>query len=267
MLSLNIGYLFILVAAVVTGVASRARPLQENNIKLATERKNGFTTVWTKIVENPPDSLEVALGSRVELQCEVGGHPPPQVYWITGNEPERQIQELITRAQEESNTVSTEWEGVSLISSTYVIDCASVEDQGLKYCVSVSKDAVATSLPTVLLVNTTRTTECNGDTQPTIVLHSTWRFALQQDTVILRCRVVGQPEPYLFWLDNSNNIISPTTHARHTVLPNGDLQITNVKWGDMGEYVCKVQSGRTQKRASTFLYIIRSNEEKKNNTI
>jgi len=67
-----------------------------------------------------------------------------------------QIQELITRAQEESNTVSTEWEGVSLISSTYVIDCAGVEDQGLKYCVSVSKDAVATSLPTVLLVNSKR---------------------------------------------------------------------------------------------------------------
>jgi len=134
MLSLNTGYLLILLAVTVTNVASRARPMEENNIKLATERKvsvnnalnrnalnrswhlkflssycaycaaslllcthhgarciflpfslirmcirkreiypstfhqspltfqNGFTTVWTKIVENPPDSLEVALG-------------------------------------------------------------------------------------------------------------------------------------------------------------------------------------------------------------
>ncbi|KMQ89967.1 neural ectodermal development factor imp-l2, partial [Lasius niger] len=90
--------------------------------------------------------------SRVELQCEVAGNPPPQVYWITGNEPERQIQELTTRAQEASNAVSTEWEGVSKIVSTYVIDCVRPEDQGLKYCVSVSKNIVDQSA-TVLLVN------------------------------------------------------------------------------------------------------------------
>lgn len=125
------------------------------------------------------------------MQCEVTGNPPPQVYWITGNEPERQvrlsllililfgksseicdkschttaflpyisliairqIQELTTRAQEASNIISTEWEGLSHVSSTYVIDCVRPEDQGLKYCVSVSKNIVAQSTATVLLVN------------------------------------------------------------------------------------------------------------------
>lgn len=64
-----------------------------------------------------------------------------------------QIQELTTRAQEASNIVSTEWEGVSQVSSTYVIDCVRPEDQGLKYCVSVSKNIVVQSAATVLLVN------------------------------------------------------------------------------------------------------------------
>lgn len=64
-----------------------------------------------------------------------------------------QIQELTTRAQEATNVVSTEWEGVSQVSSTYVIDCVRPEDQGLKYCVSVSKNIVAQSAATVLLVN------------------------------------------------------------------------------------------------------------------
>lgn len=64
-----------------------------------------------------------------------------------------QIQELITRAQEASNVVSPEWEGVSQVSSTYVIDCVRPEDQGLKYCVSVSKKKVVQSAATVLLVN------------------------------------------------------------------------------------------------------------------
>lgn len=123
------------------------------------------------------------------MQCQVIGNPPPQVYWITGNEPERQvglsllmftffslekfskicnkslhnsihlviviwqIQELTTRAQETSNVVSTEWEGIGQVSSTYVIDCVRPEDQGLKYCVSVSKNIVVQSTATVLLVN------------------------------------------------------------------------------------------------------------------
>ncbi|XP_020292320.1 neural/ectodermal development factor IMP-L2 isoform X2 [Pseudomyrmex gracilis] len=228
----------------------------KDDIKSTGTKKNGFMSTWTRILQNPPDSLEVAIGSRVELQCEVAGNPPPQVYWITGNEPERQIQELITRAQEASNTISTEWEGVSQVSSTYVIDCVRPEDQGLKYCVSVSKNMVAQSAATVLLVNTTRTTACNSENPPTITLHSSWRFALQRSTVILPCRVTGQPIPYLFWIDNAGNTISPASHLRHTVLPNGDLQITDLQWSDMGEFTCKVQSGYTEKSVTTFLYPI-----------
>ncbi|XP_018352560.1 PREDICTED: uncharacterized protein LOC108754623 [Trachymyrmex septentrionalis] len=228
----------------------------KSEIKPAGMKKSGFTTTWTRILQNPPDSLEVAVGSRVELQCEVVGNPPPQVYWITGNEPERQIQELTARVQKTNNGMSTEWEGVSQITSTYVIDCVRVEDQGLKYCVSVSKNVVVQSAPTVLLVNSTKATECNSESQPTITLHASWRFALNENTVILPCRVVGQPAPYLFWLDNSSKIISPITHERHTVLPSGDLQITNLDWPDMGEYTCKVQSGYTEKSISTFLYPI-----------
>lgn len=240
-----------------SSVANRLK----SDIKPSAEKKAGFISTWTRILQNPPDSLEVAVGSRVELQCEVAGNPPPQVYWITGNEPERQIQELTTRAQEASNIVSTEWEGVSHVLSTYVIDCVRPEDQGLKYCVSVSKNIVAQSTATVLLVNTTKTAVCSSESQPTITLHSSWRFALQQNTVILPCRAAGQPTPYLFWIDNLGKTISPATHARHTVLANGDLEISDLEWSDMGEYTCKVQSGYTEKSVSTFLYPVRSESE------
>lgn len=104
----------------------------------------------------------------------------------------------------------------------------------------------------------TRTTACNSENPPTITLHSSWRFALQRSTVILPCRVTGQPIPYLFWIDNAGNTISPASHLRHTVLPNGDLQITDLQWSDMGEFTCKVQSGYTEKSVTTFLYPVRS---------
>ncbi|XP_011701291.1 PREDICTED: neural/ectodermal development factor IMP-L2 [Wasmannia auropunctata] len=231
--------------------------------KPAGEKKNGFTSTWTEIDQNPSDSLEVAVGSRVELHCVANGNPPPQVYWITGNEPERQIQELIARVQERSSTTSPGWEGVGQISSTYVIDCVRVEDQGLKYCVSVSKNAVAQSTATVLLVNSTKVTECNRQGQSTITLHAPWRFAFAGNTIILPCRVVGQPTPYLFWLDNLGRIISPSTHTRYIVLPSGDLQISDLEWSDMGDYTCKVQSGYTEKSVTTFLYPFQSNSKER----
>lgn len=104
----------------------------------------------------------------------------------------------------------------------------------------------------------TKIAECNKESQLTITLYHPWRLALEESMVILPCRVVGQPTPYLFWIDNLGKTISPATHARHIVLPNGDLQITDIKWDDMGDYTCKVQSGYTEKSVTTFLYPVRS---------
>lgn len=110
----------------------------------------------------------------------------------------------------------------------------------------------------VTLITATKSIKCNSESQLTITLHAPWRFAFQQSTVILPCRAVGQPAPYLFWIDNMGNTVSPATHERHTVLPNGDLQIIDLEWDDMGEYTCKVQSGNTEKSVTTFLYPARS---------
>lgn len=242
-----------------SGTANRLK----SSAKPVGMKKNGLTTTWTKILQYPPDSIEVAVGSRVELHCEVIGNPPPQVYWLTGNEPknelERKTEELFEQAEEASSSVSTQWEGLSQVSSTYVIDCVRAEDQGLKYCMSVSKNVVQMTA-TALLVNSTKIAECNKESQLTITLYHPWRLALEETTVILPCRVMGQPTPYLFWIDNSGKTISPATHARHIVLPNGDLQITDIKWDDMGDYTCKVQSGYTEKSVTTFLYPVRSGE-------
>ncbi|TGZ53517.1 neural/ectodermal development factor IMP-L2 [Temnothorax longispinosus] len=240
-----------------SGTANRVK----YNAKPAAWKKKNLRTTWTKILQYPPDSMEVAVGSRVELHCEVIGNPPPQVYWLTGNEPERQSQELLAGSlrSEEASGVSTQWEGLSQVSSTYVIDCVRAEDQGLKYCMSLSKNIVQTAA-TALLVNSTKVAECNKESQPTITLYHSWRLALEGTTVILPCRVVGQPTPYLFWMDNSGKTVSPATHARHTVLPSGDLQITDIKWEDMGDFTCKVQSGYTEKSVTTFLYPVCSED-------
>lgn len=97
-----------------------------------------------------------------------------------------------------------------------------------------------------------RTEECHN--QPTITLHAPWRLANQGSTVVLPCRVEGQPTPYVSWLDNIGNRIGTSAFARRAVTSNGDLRIKNLQWGDMGEYTCRVQSDNTDKSVVSFVY-------------
>ncbi|XP_011139853.1 neural/ectodermal development factor IMP-L2 isoform X1 [Harpegnathos saltator] len=225
-----------------------------NITKLLLQRN--FLATWTRIVKEPT-SLQVGAGSRVELQCVVNGNPPPRVYWFSGTEAERQIQEMTTRAQEEGNN-DLPMEGIAQYISKYVIDCVKPEDEGYRYCVSVSNDKVVYSQPSLLLVDKSRTEECSdSESEPTITLHTVWRLAMQGSTVILQCRVEGRPMPYLLWLDNMGNRIGTSAFARRTVLANGDLRIKDLKWSDMGDYICRVQSGDTEKSVSTFLYPVK----------
>ncbi|XP_014480373.1 PREDICTED: neural/ectodermal development factor IMP-L2 isoform X2 [Dinoponera quadriceps] len=221
--------------------------------------QRSFMTTWTRILQEPV-SLQVAVGSRVELQCEAVGNPSPQVYWFSGTEAESQIQEMITRAREDANRMPRQWDGMGQLTSTYVIDCVKPEDTGYRYCVSVSGGKVAHSKPALLLVDTSRTGECPRESQPIVTLHAPWRFMYQGNTVILPCRVEGQPMPYLYWLDNLGNRISTSGFRRRTVLPNGDLRIDDLKWTDMGDYTCRVQSGNTEKSVSTFLYPLKRSQ-------
>ncbi|XP_032686770.1 neural/ectodermal development factor IMP-L2 isoform X2 [Odontomachus brunneus] len=226
----------------------------EGDVELTDERKN--MRPWTHISQEP-ESLQVSVGSRVELRCVAAGNPPPRIYWFSGPEAERQIRDMITRVREEGNVVPAEWEGLGELNSTYVIDCVKPEDAGYRYCVSVSNDKVAYSQPSLLLVDgsrnaITRTEECHN--QPSITLNTAWKLAIQGSTVVLPCRVEGQPTSYVSWLDNMSNRIGTSAFARHAVMPNGDLRIKNLQWEDMGAYTCRLQSNNMDKSVVSFVY-------------
>lgn len=42
---------------------------------------------WVKIGQPPFQFITVALGSRVELECEAMGSPIPTLQWFKGNQP------------------------------------------------------------------------------------------------------------------------------------------------------------------------------------
>lgn len=100
-----------------------------------------------------------------------------------------------------------------------------------------------------------RTEECH--TQTAITLYAPWTLTSQGSTVFLPCRVKGEPQPYVTWLDNEDNRIPKSLFARRAVMPNGDLRIKNLKWADMGQYTCRAHLNSAEvihKSVTSFLY-------------
>ncbi|XP_011862803.1 PREDICTED: immunoglobulin superfamily member 10 [Vollenhovia emeryi] len=226
----------------------RSPPKKKNN--------NTLSLTWIKTLRNEPDYMEVTAGNRLELRCEATGNPPPEVHWLLGNDAERQ-DEHYAQIGPRTN------DGFTQVISTYVIDCVKPEHQGLVKCVSVSNNVVRTSVRAILVNGTSD--KCDNERPPVFTLYQPYRIAEQRTTVVLPCRVVGEPMPYQFWLDVHGITITPTTHTRHTVLPNGDLEIKDLEWEDMGDYTCMAELGFMQKNVTTFVYpLLPSSSEKRN---
>ncbi|KAK2586871.1 hypothetical protein KPH14_009808 [Odynerus spinipes] len=210
---------------------------------------------WTKIKKSPESSLTATVGSRIELQCEANGSPPPQILWLRGNDPEKQLAEFLSKGMAEIDISSDVWEGLGQIVSKLVIECVTPLDQGLIYCASVAGKKMQLSSPTLLLVNGENgNSSCNGENKPTITLHSPMRFALIGSTVVLPCRASGKLRPYTYWLDNNAAVIHSSSNPRHKILRNGDLVIDPLEWTDMGSFTCYAKSDYKEDSATTFLY-------------
>nr|KAF7413003.1 hypothetical protein H0235_012854 [Vespula pensylvanica] len=218
---------------------------------------------WTKITKNPASSLTATVGNRIELQCEANGSPPPQILWLRGNDPEKQLTEFLSKSMADFEISSDGWKGLGQIVSKLVIECVTPNDQGLIYCASVAGKKMQLSSPTLLLVNGENgNSSCNGENKPTITLHSPMRFALIGSTVVLPCRATGKLRPYTYWLDNNAAVIHSSSNPRHKILRNGDLVIDPLEWTDMGSLTCYAKSDYKEDSVTTFLYPMV--DEKKN---
>ncbi|XP_015175064.1 PREDICTED: neural/ectodermal development factor IMP-L2 isoform X1 [Polistes dominula] len=212
---------------------------------------------WTKITKNPASPITATVGNRIELRCEANGSPPPQILWLRGNDPEKQLTEFLGKSTADLEISSDGWEGLGQVVSKLVIECVTPNDQGLIYCASVAGKKMQLSSPTLLLVkdkDNGNNNSCIGENKPTITLHSPMRFALIGSTVVLPCRATGKLRPYTYWLDNNNAVIHSSSNPRYKILRNGDLVIDPLKWTDMGSLTCYAKSDYQEDSATTFLY-------------
>ncbi|XP_012270600.1 neural/ectodermal development factor IMP-L2 [Orussus abietinus] len=226
------------------------------------DNKAEYTREWTFIYKGGPTVFTAPERFRFVTECQASGSPSPQIYWLRGEDPQKQLNELIGNSVAD---VKSSPGTIAKVSSKLVIDCVSPSDVGNIYCASVSGSKTAISSPLVFRVieNTTGRNHsgCGAESQPTVTMFAPTMLAFIGSRVVLPCRASGRPRPHTYWLDINGKLVNPSENPRFKALSSGELVIDPLRWEDMGGYSCVARSGRLEDSVTTFLYpVLNTNE-------
>lgn len=80
------------------------------------------------------------------------------------------------------------------------------------------------------------------------------KLATSGMNVVLVCRAQGS-NVALNWInEDTNQLITDQDNSRFRILDNGDLEIKNIQWKDMGGYSCSAENELGSDRQTAFLY-------------
>ncbi|KAL1439365.1 hypothetical protein MTO96_010378 [Rhipicephalus appendiculatus] len=247
-----------------------------------------------KLRNTPPDVMTVAESESLVIECEAGGNPPPTIHWLKNGLRIGQDLSGSERTEDEVNPEGAPMLGLSFTRSRLFIDCASSQYDEAEYtCVAqnpyhriskstkvkVTKIGSAHSSPLCLVkksfgfkcleeygacynvgLNATRLTltadsfcaQCPPGVPARITMWTHTRLELMGSTVQLFCRPIGSPKPSVSWFGPDDTELQNSD--KYKVLENGDLEIRNIAWNDMGGYTCTAENSHGVDRTSTFLY-------------
>ncbi|XP_055023020.1 LOW QUALITY PROTEIN: immunoglobulin superfamily member 10, partial [Boleophthalmus pectinirostris] len=192
-----------------------------------------------KILQPRHRDISVNLGSSVDLDCQVEGHPKPRVTWVLPNH----AQMAATPFGLASNRVSI------LQNGTLRIVQAVFSDRGIYKCVGSSTSGADTvsirlyvsSLPPIF--------------QQTPIENVT---ASENGAVYLDCTASGSPQPTIRWITPDNIQLASSQYLigqNLRVFPNGTLIIENLTQGNAGKYQCLASNvmGTSKRMVNLFV--------------
>ncbi|XP_053341492.1 hemicentin-1 [Clarias gariepinus] len=151
--------------------------------------------------------------SPVVIGCTASGFPAPVLHW-----------------SKDGMRLSKEGEGYKILpSGALEIAAAELTHTGRYSC--VAKNAAGSAHRYVQVV---------VQEPPVIQAHPSTVDVILNNHVTLPCRATGTPRPTITWQKEGINIV--TTGSDFSVLPNGDLQISQAKVEDTGTYMCVAQN-------------------------
>ncbi|XP_064483494.1 zwei Ig domain protein zig-2-like [Ornithodoros turicata] len=249
--------ILVLVSAVVGSsfVGSRVGQLLASKT-LRSLRTGGFLLKsHLKLGNTPPDTLNVAELDSIVIDCEAGGNPQPTIYWLKNG---RRLSQDDDARWEENN--GTPMLGLGYTHARLFIDCASSHYDEAEYtCVAenlyhrLSKSTKLTVTKSdAYRVCLVKKSFVNAGSPARITMWTHTRLELVGSTVQLFCRPTGTPKPNVIWFGPDDNEIQ--NGQKYKILENGDLEIRNIAWDDMGGYNCTAENAHGFDRTSTFLY-------------
>lgn len=151
-------------------------------------------------------------------------------------------------------------QGIAKVKSRHVIPAVLTVHSGNYMCLAESGSQIATGTTRLIVNNEVpqrNFTQLIKDhilavsRSPRIVLfYSTYMDVIGND-VVLPCKAVGNPPPTIIWLNAHQEIMD---NDRATVLADGSLRLRNIRWSDMGPYMCIARNVVDSDQTQTFLY-------------
>ncbi|XP_041834198.1 matrix-remodeling-associated protein 5 [Melanotaenia boesemani] len=193
-----------------------------------------------RILQPRHRDVTVPLGGKVDLECRVEGHPPPQVTWVLPN------QVHMTAA---SASVSSQHRVAVDNNGTLWISQASYSDRGIYKCISSSvagADSVLVYLYVSVLPPVIQQTRHENMSLP------------EGGSAYIHCSATGAPPPVIRWITPDGMQLTASqlvTGRNFIVFPNGTLYIRGLGSGNSGRYECSASNNMASSRRTVILTV------------
>ncbi|GFT29637.1 hypothetical protein NPIL_253472 [Nephila pilipes] len=236
---------------------SKRNARRHEDIKEDDESSWLFPKAHLRLHSRPPKVLHVKEGGSEILECQAGGSPLPHIYWLKNGVQLSKIEiedELDLKTDEDGERKRL---NMGSTSSRLYLDCLTIGDDAEYTCIAENAN-LRESTTTQVKVSSSDDRGCQSKKQfgqaPRIVSWTKTALENQGQDVQVFCRVEGHPKPTIKWLDPQEEEIDPEKGPKFDILLNGDLVIRNLKWKDMGNYICVAENTHGSARAEIFVY-------------
>ncbi|KAL5014246.1 hypothetical protein ScPMuIL_008516 [Solemya velum] len=166
-----------------------------------------------------PKYIEVDVGGNATFICEAGGTPAPWLYLFVNGVP---LADVTDPQIVSGQFLKQSKQNITLVNlapgDAMVIQCNATNRYG--YIFSDVYLNVLSEIPKLIR-------------PPELVTK-----AAEGQSLNLTCRFSGRPVPTIKWLKNS----VPITDGHYTILPSGDLHVTELVLADSGNYQCEAEN-------------------------
>jgi len=188
-----------------------------------------------------PARVDGRKSGEIILTCSATGSPAPSIAWYKDD---LFVPHLDYNLEERSPSIG---ETVAQLR----LPCLSESDAGLYECRARAGKKEVSAVTEINVVEY-EDNLCREEGQPEISMWRPTMMVEEGEVVVMPCRVKQSHDQQIIWTNGRGDELG--NDVRFVVSDNGDLKISGVTWGDMGQYTCTANNLKGTTSVKTFLY-------------